>query len=260
MQVSAVSLAWPRMEWPFVSQWCRHLANHGVERVILGQHDRPAQVWDKRPNPAYYHPLLRDHEIKERWRDAIDKCRLHLKVDIHRIPSHWTQMGPMQSRLFRYARRRAIDADVDWVLSCDMDEFPIPAQGETLVEFVTDLGKRRPNVAAAHFRQLVFESRWDIWNEFAPRDLSSPCAYHPRVIRLHKYLYRPGLARPLNAHRAAPIESGANIINMPATRILLHHFRGIESANHRQLGSIQTLPNRTADPLAPVPFVRSPAT
>ncbi len=254
MELAAVALAWPRLEWPFLEQWCEHLGRHGVKKVFLGEHWRSDRVWDKKPNLAYYHPLLDDRQINQRWRAAKTAARHHLSIEKILLPDRLHQMAELQRWLFGRVHRLAQEQSIKWILSCDLDEFPVPGKGLLLNEFLDDLLSRRSRVAQLRIKQLIFESRWDTFNAFQPRDLRQPCAYHPSVIPATKYIYRPGKVFPSGAHRGELIVPDARSTVAPADRILLHHFRGIETACRSQLARIQSLPNRTCDPFAPVPF------
>ncbi|MEM6365758.1 MAG: hypothetical protein AAF745_15115 [Planctomycetota bacterium] len=256
MELAAVALAWPRMEWPFLIQWCQHLGQHGVRKVFLGEHWRSDRMWDKKPNAAYYHPHLDDRQINRAWREAIDIAERSLAIDRIPLPARLHRMGELQRWLFGHVHRFAQDESIDWVLSCDLDEFPIPGRGMTLREFLIDLRWRRKQVAELRFKQIIFESRWDVFNDFQPRDLAMPSAYHPTVIPVTKYLYRPGHVYPSGAHRGDVVDPESRSTIAPANRILLHHFRGIETACRSDLAVIQNLPCRASEPLKSVPFTR----
>lgn len=250
MRLAAVSLAWPRMEWPFVFQWCRYLVDNGATEFFIGQHDRQDLVWEKRPNPNYYHPDASEAKIREHWEAALQQCRAIARVTTIPVPAGELRMAKLQRSLFKEARRLSLQRGVEWLISCDIDEFPVACENQPLCDFLVDLRRRRPRVSVAHWRQMVFESRWDTWNQYCPRDLSQPCSFNPKVVQLHKYAYRPSEAIPIGPHQATPIDDSTRSIVLPASRLISHHFRGIEKANHPQLQSIQTLPRRTDNPLS----------
>ncbi len=251
MNVAAMTLVLPRMEWPFLKEWCEDLGNKGVDKLCLGiDRCRPdGYLWDKKPNPKYYHSDLSNAEIESCWQEALTKSRQYLDIetlDVKASPD--AELAALQRRFFKLAADKI--AQFDWVLFCDLDEVLVLQEGLDIKRYLQQMREHDCYVETILFNQLLFGSRWD--QQIEPRPLKTVYEYNPEIVHVTKFCYRPNRCQPVGPHKT----NGYSTFERE-DRAVIHHFRGIEKAFLAETKRIQNFPNRTKTPLRMIDKNRS---
>lgn len=248
MKIATVVLAHPRIEWPFIHEWCQHLLSLGVEKVFIGEDRNKGKfIWDKKPNEKYYHLHLDDDQIEDKWQNELQKCHQFIDVETIVVQSAEPLFPNQQTKFLIKTRELAIEQNFDWVLNCDVDEFLVFRSYRNLTEYIL---KRANFCDHVHFTQILFDSRWDANNNYQHRSIANINNYNPNVVYLTKYMYRP---RAVNPHEmfVHSIDTYHRFTEKPMIASI-HHFRGIEKCSSRLIRNIKSFNNLNNGPLKPV--------
>lgn len=255
LKVAVAVIALPRLEWPFITEWCQILAQKGVAKVFLGT-DESTKVWAKKPNTAYYHLEMSDLEIKNLWDKAVEQARLDIEIETFPIaePKRTGEWGCINEEQVSFLLKIKLICQTqgfDWLLNCDIDEIPVFSHGNSLADVICLFKNLKPDTCGIKLEQIVFESRWSQDN-YKPKQLSSLSKYNPQVLPLCKYLFDVNRATPKTLHHS--IETEGSVIRASSEILLLHHFRGVEFCISQHLAKIKDFPC-TAAPLQSVPHI-----
>lgn len=183
-KLSSASLAYPRMELPFIAEWLDYHLSLGVEHVFLGLHlneefsPRETLLPAKRPFPSLYRLDESEGDVLAEFMLATEPFRKRITTwlfprrnsDVH---------GECGCQCDLY--RRILEAhasDIEWLAVHDIDEFLVPAKHRTLTDVLDGL---EDSVAGIRMRQVVCEARWT--DERIPR--TEP------VLSLHRRIGQP---------------------------------------------------------------------
>lgn len=242
MKIAAATMVLPRMEAPFIAEWCRYLALQGVEKLFLSI-DQTPEVWQKKARIQYYCPKLDTAEFELYWTEQLQRAREYIEIEAHAVEAHSRNHNHLRQDIHQGLLPRLRAGGFDWLVVHDVDEFLVAGRRPTVADYLA-------SVETAHavlVRQLVFESRWDPLDDYRPRRVVDIRRYHPNVVPQTKYLCRPERVAQLGTHHC--ILDDGMMVHAAPDDLVLHHYRGVERAMNRELRRVRDFPATLARPL-----------
>lgn len=229
--LSAVVLALPRLELPFLMNWAYHLERLGVTQLFLYQDNTDKMFWNKKPNPKWYHPHLSHDEVWGLWQEEIvcvqefmDVVCIDVNTDDYPDEPRYISAPVLhvQDDMFKDVTKRTNG----WVLNCDIDEYLHSANGLLLKNYLPLVP-----VSGVYFRQYVFESR--LTDEGVPINATDIKRYDPRLIDKGKFVYDTERNNPETPHYLTQKED--TMFADPDDFVILH-YRGKQIAKSKAIG------------------------
>ena len=243
-KIAAIVYAFPRMEWPFLEEWCSILKDKGISKLYLGSNYPEYRIWPKKPNKKYYHLEKNDNEIESIWKKTIEKSRRHLEIENFKIMTtnlkedksnhidpndlnyhHQKQIKFVNDKIPKIARD-----GFEWLIACDIDEIPIANNS------LANLLKEYQKFDIISAKQIVFDSRWDKEKDFAPRKIKDIKKCNLKAVLPRKCIFKPNKILLRTIHE--PINC-TNIKFIDPSEFVIHHFRGIEKCKVSELSLIK---------------------
>ena len=245
MNVFLVTIAHPRIEWPFLENWCEKLVKLGIDKVFIGEDQQKKTKSGRYPFKNVWSTQYNDKEVQDVWNESVRKSRQVMDIEIH--PFFKKNLVKAQLKLHHDVIEKH-HSDCDWIISMDIDEMLILSQGN-LKDYLMSVS----HLDVIHFNQIMFDSRWQKSYTF-PENIHF---YHPAVVKCAmKYIYKSQIGKKLEFIHYCDAEHECFIEDN--LKAVYHHFRGkVTELHHVGMQQMSNFWKKTEYPMKMVDVINN---